>query len=81
MSESIYTFLGAVGAVLVIIAYFATQQRWISASDWRYPAANLIGAALVIASLYADWNLPAFVIQVFWLIISAYGLMKAMLRR
>jgi hypothetical protein len=81
MSVDVCTALGAVGAILVIVAYFVTQQRWLSAHDWRYPAANLIGAVLIIASLFADWNLPAFVIEVFWLFISLYGLMRALRRR
>jgi hypothetical protein len=72
-----YDAAGVLGAVLVIIAYFATQQRWLSSEDWRFPAANLIAAVLVLISLYANWNLASFVIEVFWLLISAYGLAKS----
>ena len=72
-----YDAAGVLGAALVIVAYFATQQRWMSSEDWRFPAANLVAAVLVLISLYANWNLASFVIEVFWLLISAYGLVKS----
>jgi hypothetical protein len=74
---SLYDAAGMLGAILVIVAYFATQQRWLSAEDWRFPAINLVGAVLVLISLAVDWNLASFVIELFWLVISAYGLFKS----
>ncbi len=74
---TIYDLAGILGAFLAITAYFATQQRWITAQDWQFPAANLIAAILILISLIADWNLPSFVIEAFWLVISVYGIWKA----
>jgi hypothetical protein len=31
---------------------------------------------LILISLFADWNLPAFVMEVFWILISIYGLAR-----
>ncbi len=74
---TIYDLAVILGAFLAITAYFATQQRWITAQDWQFPAANLIAAILILISLIADWNLPSFVIEAFWLVISVYGIWKA----
>jgi hypothetical protein len=71
---------GFVGAALVIAAYFANQQGWLPPEDWRFPLANLVGAGLIMASLYAEWNFPSAVIEGFWIAISAYGLLRSRLR-
>ncbi|MDQ2802829.1 MAG: hypothetical protein M3Y41_09140 [Pseudomonadota bacterium] len=68
---------GFVGAAAVIAAYFANQQGWLASTDWRFPLANLVGASLIMASLYAEWNFPSAVIEVFWIAISAYGLFRS----
>ena len=71
-----YIACGIVGAGCFIFAYFATLQGWLEASDWRFPAVNLIGAALVLVSLIDEWNLPSVVLECFWGAISVYGLMR-----
>ena len=73
---SLSDIAGMTGSVLVIVAYFATQAGWFGANDPRFAWANLVGAVLIIASLLVDWNLAAFVIEVFWIIISVYGLVR-----
>ena len=73
---SIYDVAGILGSVIVIIAYFATQAGWLGANDPRFAWANLVGAALIITSLMVDWNLAAFVMEVFWILISLYGLVR-----
>jgi len=73
--------IGFAGAALVVAAYFANQQRWLASEDWRYPAANLAGAILILVSLYFTWNFPSVVIEVFWALISVWGLVKASAER
>jgi hypothetical protein len=72
-----YDLIGFAGAALMIGAYFANQQRWLASDDWRYPAANLIGAVLILVSLQFSWNFPSVVIEVFWALISVWGLVRA----
>src|SRR5262249_18556901 len=39
----IFRAVGLFGAAIFVVAYFANQARWLSAHDWRFPAANLAG--------------------------------------
>jgi hypothetical protein len=68
--------IGLVGAAIFVVAYFANQARWLSAHDWRFPAANLAGSLLILMSLLVEWNLPSVVIEAFWAAISVYGLLN-----
>lgn len=77
MTLDLYTAAGFAGAILVIAAYLANQAKRLASDDWRYPAANLVGAVLILISLYAAWNLPAAAVEVFWALISLYGLTQA----
>ena len=77
MHLDLYTLSGMAGAVLVVAAYLANQAKKLSSDDWRFPATNLLGAVLILVSLYDAWNLPAALIEVFWAGISMYGMTKA----
>jgi hypothetical protein len=76
-----FTSAGIIGTALIVVAYFANQQDWLSSRDWRFPAANLAGALLILSSFYSAWNLPAAVIEVFWAAISLYGLTRSLRHR
>jgi hypothetical protein len=73
-----YDLIGFVGAAVMVAAYFANQQRWLASEDWRYPAANLVGAVLILTSLLFAWNFPSVVIALFWAVISVWGLARAL---
>lgn len=72
-----YIVCGLIGTACFVVAYFATLQGWMSASDWRFPAVNLMGALLVMVSLIDAWNLPSVVLECFWGAISIYGLVRS----
>jgi len=73
---TIYDAAGLIGSAIVIVAYFATQVGWFAINDPRFAWANLGGAVLIITSLLVDWNLAAFVMEVFWILISVFGLAR-----
>jgi hypothetical protein len=75
-----YTACGIVGAGCFIFSYFATLQGWLPASNWRFPAVNLLGATLVLVSFIDAWNLPSVVLECFWGAISVYGLARSLSR-
>ena len=76
-----YDIVGLAGAAIFVAAYFANQQRWLASDDWRYPAANLVGALLILISLFYEWNFPSVVIEIFWIAISLWGFGKSLARR
>jgi len=72
---------GMIGCALIIAAYFATQESWLTASDRRFPLLNLIGSALILISLMKAWNTPSVVVETFWALTSLYGLARPYFRR
>jgi len=72
------TAAGLIGVTLLLAAYFANQQRWLSAADWRFPLANFLGSCLVLVSLATQWNWPAAVIEAAWAAISLMGLVRSL---
>ena len=69
--------IGFIGVVMVLIAYFANQQRWLDSEHWPFPLANMVGSIMMMVSLYTEWNFPSFVINGAWAAISLWGLVKA----
>ena len=78
---SIHDIAGVIGSVIVIVAYFATQIGWFAVNDPRFAWANLVGAVLIIFSLTMDWNLAAFIVEIFRFLISVFGLARYYARR
>ena len=76
-----YDFVGNIGIVFILGSYLLLQLDRLSASDWRYSAANGLGAVLILFSLYFAFNLSAFIIEIAWLVISLFGLLKALRAR
>ena len=73
--------LGTIGVVLILIAYGATMAGRMQVTDLRYSLANAIGAAAILVSLFYSFNLASFLIEIAWLIISFYGLWRALSSR
>jgi hypothetical protein len=60
----------------MVIAYLLLQLDRLSSSSFTYLILNALGAVLVIVSLMVRFNLSAFLMEVFWLLISLFGLAK-----
>jgi hypothetical protein len=78
MWSRIGTVFGTAGALLVLTAYFANQYGWLASDHWLFPGANLIGAALILFSLAIAPNIPSILLESAWLLISIFGLIKAL---
>jgi len=77
MHSQFLLIFGLIGSAVVVTAYLLNQTGRLLSSDWRFPAANLVGAGAILLSLTDAWNLPAAVIEFFWAAISLYGLARA----
>ncbi len=76
MIETVFYYLGLVGVISVLTAYLLLQMHKIKPDSYTYSWLNLIGAGLVLVSLFFVWNLPAALVEMAWMLISIYGLIK-----
>jgi paired small multidrug resistance pump len=76
-----YDFLGNVGVVMMLIAFFLLQAQKMGAHDLSYLLLNGIGAILVLISLWFAFNLSAFAIETAWVAISVYGIVRVLRAR
>ena len=76
-----YDFVGLVGVSLVVGTYFLSQVGRMDVGRPLYPALNGVGALLILFSLYFTFNAASFVIELFWLLISVVGLIRALTKR
>lgn len=76
MGYTWYDFLGNIGVFLLLAAYLLLQLNKISSQQLSYSLMNAVGAALIIVSLIFDFNLSAFAIEFFWLLISLVGIVN-----
>ncbi len=81
MTYSIYDVLGNIGVFLIILTYFLLQIRKLTSESLLYSVLNALGASLIIVSLLFDFNLSAFIVEAFWVIISLIGIGKYYLPR
>jgi hypothetical protein len=80
MELDLFTLCGIIGALCFIAAYFAALQGLLAPTHWRFPALNLVGASLVLVSLFDAWNLPSVILEAFWGAMSLYGLVRNLRR-
>jgi len=72
----IFQAIGFIGMIFIVWAYFLLQAGKYSIDSLYYQLLNLIGAILLIISLFVHFNLGSFLIEVFWIGITLYGLYK-----
>jgi hypothetical protein len=70
--------IGMLGAALIVIAYFLLQIGRLDSMSLSFSVVNGLGALGIIYSLLYEFNLSAFAIESFWLVISVYGIYRAL---
>ena len=73
--------IGLSGVALLIVTYALLQLDKIDPKGFWYSFNNMIVAILVSVSLYYTWNTASVVIEVFWFIISVYGVVMYFRRK
>jgi len=71
-----HDIIGFSGAIAILIAYFFLQAKKMSPDGLAYSVLNLIGALLILFSLTYAWNLTAVFIEIIWVGISLFGILK-----
>lgn len=70
--------IGYFGVALIVGTYLLSQIGRMDVTRPLYPALNGVGALLILYSLAFSFNAASFVIEIFWLAISAVGLFRAL---
>lgn len=76
-----YDWVGYIGVALVLLAFFLLQARKLQGHGLIYQMMNILGAFGVIVSLMfgaSPINWPAFLMQVAWIAISGYGILRGL---
>lgn len=76
MKYSLFDLIGNIGVIVLIIAYLMLQLNKLSSSGLAYSLLNAVGATLIIISLRINFNLSAFIMEVFWVLISLVGIYR-----
>ena len=81
MNFHLFDLAGFIGVLLIVIAYLLLQLDKLPSSSPKYSLLNAGGALLIIVSLIFAFNLSAFIVEVFWFLISLLGLWRSLISR
>ena len=76
MTYDLLDFAGNIGALMLMIAYFLLQLNKLKSESLAYSLLNALGAGLIALSLLGKFNLSAFLIEIFWILISFLGIYR-----
>ncbi len=76
MNSFTVDIIGIIGVAIVVVTYFLLQSEKIDSKSFLYSFLNAFGSLLIMYSLLYNWNLASFIIEIFWILISLYGLKK-----
>jgi hypothetical protein len=73
---SITDVVGFLGVFLYLFAYLIMQLGFIRGQSYSYPIINMLAAAFIVVSLLESPNFYSLVIQIFWIVISVFGISR-----
>jgi len=76
LSYSWHDLIGLFGVIAIVIAYLLLQLERLSSTTLLFSLLNAVGALLIMLSLVAKFNLAAFLMELFWFLISLFGVVK-----
>lgn len=71
-------FIGCLGTLIILIVYALLQMGKLESSSVRYSLLNIVGAILILSSLLFSWNLSAVLMEISWVIISLFGILRTL---
>ncbi len=75
-----HDLIGNLGVVLILSTYLLLQLDKLPVTRASYSITNGLGAFFILVSLVNEFNLSAFVVELAWLLISVYGLIRCLRR-
>ena len=81
MNYQWYDVIGNIGVLIILGCYLLLQLNELASSELSFSVFNGLGALLILISLTYEFNLSAFIIELFWLLISLFGVTTYLLKR
>ena len=76
MNYGLLDLVGNIGVAILMVTYLLLQLNKLRSDELAYSLLNAIGASLIVLSLLVDFNLSAFLMEVFWVLISFVGIYR-----
>ena len=73
-----WDWVGLAGTASVLLAFFLLQAGKLHGQRIVFQSMNLLGALGILVSLYGKFNLPVFLLESTWALISGYGIWRGM---
>lgn len=81
MNYAWYDVVGSIGVLTIITTYVLLQTERLKSESLAYSLLNGSGAALIAFSLLYSFNFSAFVVELLWMLISIYGIIRYFLKK
>ena len=81
MEVSFADIVGTIGVLLIVFVYLLLQSDKLDPKGLSYSLTNTIGSVMILYSLMEHWNLASVVIEVFWILISLFGVWRYFRRK
>jgi len=72
-----YDWVGLLGTAMILAGFALLQAGRVSGTGLAYQLLNLFGALGILVSLVGTFNLSVFVLEVAWVVVSAYGILRS----
>jgi hypothetical protein len=73
-----YDWAGIAGTLMVLAAFYLLQAGRVSGTGLVYQLLNLFGAGGVLVSLWGKFNVSVFVLELAWMLVSLYGIVRSL---
>lgn len=72
-----YDWVGLVGTATILLGFFLLQAGRLAGTGLVYQLINLVGAGCVLVSLLGTFNASVFVLELAWMAVSLYGIVRS----
>lgn len=73
-----YDWIGMIGTLMVLGAFFLLQAGRVHGNGLPYQLLNLFGAAGILVSLWGNFNISVFLLEAAWIAVSLYGIFRTL---
>lgn len=76
-----FDVVGLAGTLAILAAFYLLQAGRLAGDSLSYQVLNLVGAGGILVSLWGGFNLSVFLLELAWVGVSLYGIVRTLRRR